>query len=375
MAELSSNLGAAFRVRRRAAGLTQAEVAEAACVSAQTISLAERGLGRLATFGRLLGSLGLLIDGRNLSASGILGARLRALRERRGLSRREAARMLTVAADTLAEIERGGPGRVETLVRYGVLLGAGLYLRAQNECRPFHTHAGSSSVHHAWQTPEDLLKRLYRAFNDGDEEGDGFDLDPCSPCSTSMDPTGAKRAPVRARVHFSVEDNGLALPWFGRCFVNPPYGAALSDWVGKARREVAAGSASLVIGLVPARPDTRWWHDHVAGHASVLMLRGRLRFRGSKHAAPFPSALLVWGASQLELEKLREEFPTAWFIPAVESEPHPMSVDSGSTDDPSKVSKAVHSMPPSPKKRPEVGPLRRCPQPSSMARVDLPKRL
>ena len=282
----------------------------------QTVGLAERGRGRLATFDQLTSSLGLLIDGRNLSASGCLGVRLRNLRERRALSRRAAARALTVTADTLAKIESGGPGRVETLMRYGALLGAGLYLRQHDERRPFHTHAGSSSVHHTWQTPESLLALLYRALSDEGQEDDAFDLDPCSPCSTRGDRSSAELAPVRARVHFDMEDDGLSLAWSGRCFVNPPYGAALPDWVRKARHEVETGRATLVIALVPARPDTRWWHDNVINRASVFMLRGRLKFRGSQNTAPFPSALIVWGGTDAHLERLRRLLPTAWFVPA-----------------------------------------------------------
>ncbi|MBX3489798.1 DNA N-6-adenine-methyltransferase [Parvibaculum sp.] len=316
MTELSSNLGGALRARRRAAGLTQAALARSANMSIQTVGLAERGKGRLATFDQLTGALGLLIDGRNLPASGCLGGRLRALRERRALSRRAAARALTVTADTLAKIESGGPGRVETLIRYGALLGAGLYLRHRDERRPFHTHAGNSSIGHTWQTPESLLALLYRALDTGEREDAMFDLDPCSPSSTRNDRSLPQLAPVRARVHFDIEDDGLSLEWFGRCFVNPPYGTALPDWVRKARHEVEAGRATMVIALVPARPDTRWWHENVIGHASVFMLRGRLKFRGIANAAPFPSALIVWGGTDADLHRLRHLLPTAWFVPA-----------------------------------------------------------
>lgn len=316
MTELSSNLGDALRARRRASGSTQVDLARAARVSPQTICLAERGKGRIATFCRLIDTLDLLIDGRNLAATGCLGSRLRALRDRRAMSRREAARALTISPDTLAAMERGGPGRVETLTRYGALLGAGLYLREKSEPRPFYTHSGGSSIHHAWQTPEALLNLLYRAVGEDGREGEAFDLDPCSPCSTRGHRSSAHLAPVLARVHFDIEDDGLSLAWFGRCFVNPPYGAALPDWVRKARSEVEVGRAELVIALVPARPDTRWWHENVIGHASVFMLRGRLKFRGTANAAPFPSALIVWGGTDEHLYRLRHLLPTAWFVPA-----------------------------------------------------------
>ena len=97
-----------------------------------------------------------------------------------------------------------------------------------------------------------------------------FDLDPCA--------ARKSRSRVRARVHFTHEDDGLSLPWHGVVFVNPPYGRTLGLWVAKARREVEEGRARTVVALLPARPDTAYWHEHVAGRAVVYFLRGRLRF-------------------------------------------------------------------------------------------------
>ena len=101
---------------------------------------------------------------------------------------------------------------------------------------------------------------------------------------------------MRAKVHLTAEDDGLSAPWRGVVFVNPPYGRALARWVAKARREVELGHARTVVALLPARPDTAYWHDHVAGRAAVYFLRGRLRFGDGGQSAPFPSALAVWGA-------------------------------------------------------------------------------
>lgn len=74
--------------------------------------------------------------------------------------------------------------------------------------------------------------------------------------------------------------------------MNPPYGREIVQWVEKARSEAEMGA--LVVGLLPARTDTRWWQGHVAGHADVRFLAGRLKFGGTKNSAPFPSAIAVW---------------------------------------------------------------------------------
>lgn len=94
--------------------------------------------------------------------------------------------------------------------------------------------------------------------------------------------------------------------------MNPPYSRALPSWVAKCSQEAAAGA--VVIGLVPSRADTRWWHSHVAGQASILMLKGRLRFGNGKGSAPFPSALVVWGSQELA-SRIATALPGAWHIP------------------------------------------------------------
>ena len=135
-----------------------------------------------------------------------------------------------------------------------------------------------------------------------------FDLDPCSPSSDR------RTAPVKARMHFSTTDDGLALPWRGKVFVNPPYGRQLASWVAKCRAEVEAGRADLVICVVPARTDTKWWHADIAGRADIGLLKGRLAFGDGTQPAPFASALVAWGCTSLQRVGLTAAFPTAWLI-------------------------------------------------------------
>ena len=49
--------------------------------------------------------------------------------------------------------------------------------------------------------------------------------------------------------------------------------------------------------LVPARTDTKWFHDYIYGKAEVRFLRGRLHFvyaGEAMNAAPFPSMVVVF---------------------------------------------------------------------------------
>lgn len=46
--------------------------------------------------------------------------------------------------------------------------------------------------------------------------------------------------------------------------------------------------------LLPARTDTKWFHDYILGKAEIRFIRGRLKFGGSKNSAPFPSMVVVF---------------------------------------------------------------------------------
>lgn len=131
-----------------------------------------------------------------------------------------------------------------------------------------------SSATPEWPTPQDLFDELSFCYG-------GFTLDPCA---TSENAKCAR--------FFTKAEDGLKQPWTGKVFVNPPYGREIGRWVKKAWEESLHGT--LVVCLVPARVDTRWWHDYAKkGH--VYFLRGRLKFGGASNSAPFPSAIVTFG--------------------------------------------------------------------------------
>ena len=86
--------------------------------------------------------------------------------------------------------------------------------------------------------------------------------------------------------------------------MNPPY-SQVRRWVEKARASVENGDTLLVVGLLPARTDTKWWNGNVAGHADVFFLQGRLTYLGHHHPAPFPNAIVVWGKDAQLIDRLK----------------------------------------------------------------------
>jgi len=133
-----------------------------------------------------------------------------------------------------------------------------------------------SSRSSEWATPQPLFNVLDAEFH--------FELDVCAT------PENAKCSRF-----YTVVDNGLARPWEGVCWCNPPYGREIGRWLAKARD--AARDGATVVALIPARTDTRWWHSIVMGASEIRYLPGRLRFGGCANSAPFPSAVVVWRSS------------------------------------------------------------------------------
>ena len=126
-----------------------------------------------------------------------------------------------------------------------------------------------------WLTPPEIIAAL-----------GPFDLDPCSPVIRPW-PT--------AETHFTIEDNGLIKPWFGRVWLNPPYGTETGKWL---RRMKSHGNG---IVLIFARTETRTFHEYVFGVADALLwIKGRLTFYNADGSKPqncggAPSVLIAYG--------------------------------------------------------------------------------
>lgn len=123
-----------------------------------------------------------------------------------------------------------------------------------------------------WATPQDLFDKLDKEFH--------FTLDPC-----------ATKENAKCPKFYTREQDGLAQRWdMERVFCNPPYGRVIGDWVKK----MAERNALVCVALLPARTDTRWFHDYILCKAEIRFIKGRLKFGGCKNSAPFPSMIVIW---------------------------------------------------------------------------------
>ena len=81
--------------------------------------------------------------------------------------------------------------------------------------------------------------------------------------------------------------DGLTADWYGHVWCNPPYGRGIKDWVLKASQH-----HDLVVMLLPARTDTKWFHEIVLPNAEVTFVKGRIKFGAGLAPAPFPSMIV-----------------------------------------------------------------------------------
>lgn len=134
-------------------------------------------------------------------------------------------------------------------------------------------HLNQVAARTDWGTPWPLFKKYDAIY--------GFTLDVCAIAENT-----------KCFLFFSPDDNGLAKDWSRDvCWMNPPYGPALKLWMKKAYESSLEGAT--VVCLVPARTDTRWWHDY-AEKGEYEFIRGRVIFQGAKWNAPFPCAIVLF---------------------------------------------------------------------------------
>lgn len=122
-----------------------------------------------------------------------------------------------------------------------------------------------------WATPQYLFDALDKEFH--------FELDVC-----------ANHENHKCAKYFTKTDDGLSMPWGGvTIWCNPPYGREIGKWVAK-----CVDHPGTAVMLLPARTDTRWFHDYIYNKAEIRFIKGRLKFGDSKNSAPFPSMVVIF---------------------------------------------------------------------------------
>ena len=124
-----------------------------------------------------------------------------------------------------------------------------------------------------WRTPKNLFDELDKEFH--------FWCDLCASEENAL-----------CECYYTKENSMLDACLeedFGFYWCNPPYGRELYKFVKKVYE-----SKAPVVMLLPARTDTRWFHEFCLKAKEIRFIKGRLKFDDQKNSAPFPSMLVVF---------------------------------------------------------------------------------
>ena len=188
------------------------------------------------------------------------------LREQVGIPERTAQNYMRLASHA-AEVM----GKSATVADFGVREAAKMLMTTTTTGRV-------NSRNHTfedWFTPQHILDLV-------DEVMGGIDCDPCY----------HPECLVQAKTTFTKQKDGLAQPWRGRAYVNPPFGS-LSQWIAKFQAEVTAGHVTEAIVMAASSTDAAWWH--AMRDYPRCFLRGRPRFANAPNETPTAIVMFYFG--------------------------------------------------------------------------------
>jgi hypothetical protein len=139
------------------------------------------------------------------------------------------------------------------------------------------TKSSKSDVH---PTPDKITNFLYEFFG-----AEGIDLDPCSDSNFN----------IKAKKHYTIEDNGLSQPWQGNVFVNPPF-SEVAQWAEKAIAEYQDDKIPDLIFLTKFDARVAWFKPLMNNADVFCVVEGYVSFEGNDgDSATFTTVLWYFG--------------------------------------------------------------------------------
>ena len=132
-----------------------------------------------------------------------------------------------------------------------------------------------------WTTPKELFNKLNEEFH--------FTCD-----------LAASKENALCSKFFTIDDNGLNQKWEGICYLNPPFNTKncrVVDWVKKAYLNTQNNSNLIVVILLPARTNNKFWHQYIMKASEIKFICGRVKFGGAKCGLPQPLVFVVFKKS------------------------------------------------------------------------------
>jgi len=142
---------------------------------------------------------------------------------------------------------------------------------------PEHQSVHFLSESSEWTTPQLIIEKTIQLLNE-------IDLDPCS---------NPDFPNVPAKNHFIKEEDALSKEWYGKIYMNPPYGGEIKNWINYLCEQFEKENTQEAIALTPSRTDTKWYQR--MKNYPRCFIWGRLKFGESENSAPFPSMIIYLG--------------------------------------------------------------------------------
>lgn len=207
--------------------------------------------------------------------------RVRTLRERAGISPEALAKRAGISPNAVRRMETGA-AHVTTLEAVLDVLAP------QARVRKPERAAWAGGSRDCRFTPPEVLAAIERVIGPID-----------------LDPTGHPDSPVVAATRYCEVDDGLAQPWQGTVYCNPPYSGAAA-FLRRAHRAWSTGECKVALLLLPVVTHTVTFHEAAVGQADIFFLKGRIAFlsaEGRRDRAPFGSMIVLFGADERMVER------------------------------------------------------------------------
>src|SRR6266550_2539632 len=163
-----------------------------------------------------------------------------------------------------------------------------------------HNHRAQGTGENEWYTPSKYIELARVVLG-----------------SISLDPASSAKAQaiIKAKVFFSVQDDGLSKAWNGTVWLNPPYTQPdISNFASKMVSEYRRGKIESAIMLTHNYTDTTWFHELAKAAHAICFTRGRIKFvdaYGNDCAPTQGQAFFYFGKN---IEIFTQEFSKAGFV-------------------------------------------------------------
>jgi transcriptional regulator with XRE-family HTH domain len=273
------NIGAAIKARRKAHGLTLAELAQITGVGRSAIVLVEKDRGSVRTLNAVAGPLNFRPSG--IGAGSTLAKQLINARMNRGLTQAALAFKAKLSIPTIRSLERGG-GSIRALNAVLNVLAPGA--RANPVYRAHYQILDDVRL-----TPPDFMAEIVSFFG-----------------AITIDVAGSTNSFVEAKRVILEKEDGLKTRWSGDlAWCNPPY-SNLSRWLHRCADAWDGQEVQSILGLFPARTETVAFRTRLVGVADIVLLPRRLRLYDEDRVrlapSPFPLMLCAWGVERSVIE-------------------------------------------------------------------------